>query len=176
VDSVSAPLTASGTTPITVQAHDVGSAGTAWVDFVVYEYFPAAQTWLATDETGWMAYSEGAAKTYSYDFGYFSGARWIDVWAADAAKNVSLKPKSVVVNYVKPNDFILAGESKVYLFPMLTGDTFQANMSMLFADNDADLYLWPPDYPGRAVWASAKDGNAAEAIAITAPVGSWHTS
>jgi alpha-tubulin suppressor-like RCC1 family protein len=174
VDAASAPLTASGTTHITVQAHDVGPAGMAWVDFVVYEYFPAAQAWLATDETGWMPYSEGTAKTYSYDFGYFSGPRWIDVWAADAAKNVSLKPKSVVTNYVKPNDFILQGESQLYLFPMPAGDAFQANMSMAYPDNDADLYLWPPDYPGRLYWVSAKAGNAAEAIAVTAPVGGYY--
>jgi hypothetical protein len=47
-------------------------------------------------------------------------------------------------------------------------------MSILYPDNDADLYLWPPDYPARPYWVSAQDWDAPESIHISAPVDGYY--
>ncbi|HQJ12465.1 MAG TPA: CARDB domain-containing protein, partial [Anaerolineae bacterium] len=146
VDAVTAPVkTSSGSVVLSITAHDVGDSGLAWMDFVVWEYFPSVRAWLVTDETGWMPYDS----VYWYSFGYFSGPRYIDVWVADAARNISAAPGSALVNYLKPDNFIMQGESHLYLFPLAQSAAFSSDMRFRFTFDDADLYLWPPDYPSR---------------------------
>ncbi len=167
VDTVSAPLkTSSGTVALSITAHDEGGSGLAWMDIVMWEYFPSLRTWLATEESGWMPYDS----TYWYRMGYFSGPRYFDVWVADTARNISAQPGSALVNYLKPDSFIIQGESQLYLFPLTQNAAFSADMTMGFSFDDADLYLWPPDYPARNYWVSANAGSAAEHITINAPV------
>ncbi|HOT91029.1 MAG TPA: hypothetical protein PLJ78_02965 [Anaerolineae bacterium] len=171
VDAVTAPLkTSSGSAVLSITAHDVGDSGLAWMDFVVWEYFPSVRAWLVTDETGWMPYDS----VYWYSFGYFSGPRYIDVWVADAARNISTAPGSALVNYLKPDNFIMQGESHLYLFPLTQNAAFSADMRFRFTFDDADLYLWPPDYPSRPYWYSANEGPTAEHIGITAPVEGYY--
>jgi hypothetical protein len=173
VDTVNAPLvTASSSVAISVQGHDDGGSGLAWVDLVVWEYFPSARAWVAMDESGWMGFSGN--DQYLYDLGYFSGPRFIDVWVADAAKNISAEPKSVLVNYLPAQSFIAQGESQLYLFPLAQNAAFSADLRPLFSLDDADLYLWPPDYPARNYWVSANDGMTPEHIGINAPVAGYY--
>ena len=176
VDAVVAPgVTSSRSVALEVTAHDPpDGSGLGWVDFVIWEYFPALRAWLVTDESGWLPCSPGVATTFYQDLGYFAGPRWIDVWAADKARNVSNAPRSVIVNYVKPDDFILQGDSQLFLFPLASGQPLSANLAVSFPDDDADLYLWPPDYPGRNYWFSAQDGMAPEHISINAPVSGYY--
>ena len=137
VDAVVAPgVTSSRAVALEITAHDPpGGSGLGWVDFVIWEYFPALRAWLVTDESGCLPCSAGVATTFYQDLGYFAGPRWIDVWAADKAR------ADLVVAY--PND-------------------------------DADLYLWPPDYPTHDYWASAQDGMAPQHISINAPVAGYY--
>lgn len=171
VDAVTAPLkTSASSVVLSIAAHDVGDSGLAWMDFVVWEYFPSVRAWLVTDETGWLPYNN----VYWYSFGYFSGPRYIDVWVADAARNISLAPGSALVNYLKPDNFIMQNESHLYLFPLARNAAFSSDMSFRFSFDDADLYLWPPDYPTRPYWYSANEGPAAEHIGVTAPVAGYY--
>ncbi len=171
VDGVTAPVkTNSGSVALSIAAHDVGDSGLAWMDLVVWEYFPSVRAWLVTDETGWVPYDS----VYWYSFGYFSGPRYIDVWVADAARNISAVPGSALVNYLKPDNFIMQGESHLYLFPLAQSAAFSADMSFRFSFDDADLYLWPPDYPSRPYWYSANEGPVAEHIGITAPIAGYY--
>ena len=48
------------------------------------------------------------------------------------------------------------------------------DLAVSFPNDDADLYLWPPDYPTRNYWASAQDGMAPEHISINAPVAGYY--
>ena len=168
-------VTSSRSVALEVTAHDPpGGSDLGWVDFVIWEYFPALRAWLVTDESGWLPCSPGVATTFYQDLGYFAGPRWIDVWAADRARNVSDAPQSVIVNYVKPDDFILQGDSQLFLFPLAPGQPLSADLAVSYSDDDADLYLWPPDYPARNYWFSAQDGMAPEHISINAPVAGYY--
>lgn len=173
IDAVSAPLvTSNSSIHLSIQAHDAGGSGLAWVDLVVWEYFASARAWLATDESGWMPFD--GLGIVDYDLGYFAGPRFIDVWVADAARNVSTEAKSVLVNYLKANDFVVQGESQLYLLPLQQGAPFSADLRPLFSLDDADLYLWPPDYPARPYWVSANDGVTPEHLAVNAPVAGYY--
>lgn len=175
VTSVSAPLVVNNPYfEMQVQASDAGGSGVAWVDVVVWEYFPSIRSWLMTDESGWQYMADGAVKHLWTNVDGFSGARYIDVWVADGQNNVSVEPYSVVVNYIEPDNFIFMGESHLFLFPMFSGDAFLAGLTNLYPQDDADLYLWPPDYPTHNYWYSAHDAGQPEGLAVTAPVTGYY--
>ncbi len=175
VTSVSAPLVVNNAYfEMQVEAADAGGSGVAWVDYVVWEYFPSIRSWLMTYESGWQFMADGAVKHLWANVDGFSGARYIDVWVADGQNNVSAEPYSVVVNYIEPDNFIFMGESHLFLFPMLNGDVFLAGLTNLYPQDDADLYLWPPDYPTHNYWYSAHEAGLPEGLAVTAPVNGYY--
>jgi alpha-tubulin suppressor-like RCC1 family protein len=175
VTSVSAPYVVSQSyVELEVQATDAGGSGVAWVDLVVWEYFPSARAWLMTDETGWKRFNDGSTNHFWYWMSSFSGPRFIDVWAADEQNNVSQQPVSVLVNYIEPDNFIFLGESHLFLFPLQTGDVLSADLTNLYSLDDADLYLWPPDYPSRDYWYSANDAGLPESLAVVAPLDGYY--
>ncbi len=167
VDSVQAPLNTVSTLPtLHVEAHDIGSAGVRYVDLVIYEYFQSTGSWLPVDESGWLPYTEGSYNYYEVPMGFFPGARWVEVWVADASNNISYDPFSVVINYIEPLSFIMPGESHFFLYPLYAGEQFTANMGFMYPDDDADLYLWPPQ---GSPWVSAKGYGVPESLSVTVP-------
>jgi len=168
--------TSSAYTTLNVSAHDnAGGSGVAWVYIFTWEYFPGLRDWLVTNESGWLPYSLGAAsQSYWINFGYFEGPRFFSVYVADQAENASLDASSAMINYIKPDNFIFPDESHLFAFPLLAGDSFSANLQNEYPDNDADLYLWPPDYPGHAYWASATPGSATEILNVSIPIDGWY--
>ena len=176
VTSVSAPLVMyQPYAELQVQASDdAGGSGVSWVNCVVWEYCPSLRAWLMTQETGWQFMADGAVKHLGVSLDGFSGARYLDVWVADGQNNISQEPYSLVVNYIEPDNFIFQGESQFFLFPMQTGDVVSASLTNLFSTDDADLYLWPPDYPTHNYWYSAHDAGYPEALNATAPLNGFY--
>ena len=122
----------------------------AWAYYTVWEYYPWANDWFVTEESGWRPASSGANTLYSFA-GYFSGPRIISLWVADRAQNLSTEV-SRLINYIKPDDFVMEGESKWYIYPLLKGEAMYA--TSYYRWGDADLYLWPPDWKTRGSWSS----------------------
>lgn len=145
----------SGSMTLSFTASDPDSpAGTAsgvrWAYYTVWEFYSWANDWFVTYESGWFSASSGL-NTLPYSAGYFSGPRVISLWVADTAQNVSSEV-SRLINYIKPDDYVFEGESKWYLYPLLSGEAMYA--SCYYRLGDADLYFWPPDWDTRGVWSS----------------------
>ncbi|NMC61606.1 MAG: DUF1566 domain-containing protein [SAR324 cluster bacterium] len=146
----------SGSMSLIFSASDPGAgtkaaSGVAWAYYVVWEFFPWANDWFATYDSGWFPAVEGSNNFAVYSPGYFSGPRFIELWVADKAQNVSAAV-SRLSNFIKPDDFVIEGESKWYLYPLNAGET--VNASSYYRWGDADLYLWAPDWQTRKPWSS----------------------
>jgi hypothetical protein len=141
------------------------SSGMGWSYFLFWEFVPSINDWLVMEESGWHPYS------YYNTLSIFDwpGPRFVEVYAADLAQNVSNPSGWGVFNYIPPDDFLFPGESRWYLYPLLAGDTLQANLTVYWPD--PDLYLWSES--GARLAVSATDGGAPESLSYTATQDEW---
>lgn len=162
-----APSYYSTQAPVGVSASDPApSSGLGWLYFLTWEFVPSINDWLVMEESGWLPYAPGTVLRV-FDW---PGPRFLEVYAADRAKNVSDPAGWGYFNYIPPSDFLLTGESRWYLFALLPGDHFQADLRINWPD--ADLYLWGEDGTRHAF--SANDGSAAERIDFVAAADGWY--
>ncbi|MBP8291952.1 MAG: DUF1566 domain-containing protein [Caldilineaceae bacterium] len=153
--------------PVGVSVSDPApSSGLGWLYFLTWEFVPSINDWLVMEESGWLPY---ASSTVLSIFNW-PGPRFLEVYAADQAKNVSEPAGWGYFNYIPPDDFLLTGESRWYLFALLAGERLQADLRINWPD--ADLYLWGEDGTRHAV--SANDGTAAERIDFVAGADGWY--
>ena len=141
---------------MTVAAHDpVPGTGVAWSYFLTWEFVPSVNDWLVMEESGWLPYR-------SYDripIFDWPGPRFLEVYVADSAQNASDPSGWALFNYIPPDDFLLTGESRWYLYPLLAGDRIDAQLRVNWPD--ADLYLWSEDgaaWPCRLRMARRRSG------------------
>ncbi len=153
--------------PVTVDASDPNpSSGLAWAYYLFWEFVPSINDWLVLDESGWLPFSSSQVVSI-FDW---PGPRFVEVFVADAADNVSDPSGLGVFNYIPPSDFLLEYESRWYLVPMLAGDELRADLSVSWPD--PDLYVWGED--GTRYAYSATDGSATERVRLVAPRDGWY--
>ncbi|MBL7183042.1 MAG: DUF11 domain-containing protein [Anaerolineae bacterium] len=97
-------------------------------------------TWIAAQESDWLPYTPSYAWTLSQG----DGVKYLGVWAADAAWNVSaLDRRSLTfTNLVESSQFLAAGQRIQYRFPLHYGKL--AVFNAIAHEGNPDLYVWQP--------------------------------
>ncbi len=97
--------------------------------------------WEVVQSSGWVSYQETSDWTLASE----SGARFIGVWVADGAGNVSLLSKDAVdfASLLLPGETIDQRRWIPYLVHYEAGEDVTATLETM--SGDADLYVWFPD-------------------------------
>ena len=149
----------------TVSDEQPGS-GVARLYFVEYEYSQAANQWTPVRQSGWLEYAS-ANSNYSWQLLPTSGMKFLQVWAADGAGNISVFPGKAYVNFAPAVQRVRLNQRRVYGYPLTNGQALTARLEPV--SGDPDLYLWAPDHATRPPWVSnLRQG--VDDLSIEAPV------
>jgi hypothetical protein len=152
---------------ITLEATAVDSGGNGLASILYGELLwnSTAQRWIVEQWSDWMAYGASHAWTVSAA----PGLRYIQAFAADHAGNISPTSAKAMINFMLPQDSLLAGETRIYRRWVEAGQCLSVTVSP--QQGDADLYVWPPDYSqDQTYWYSLNGGSAVDAVQLPAPV------
>jgi parallel beta-helix repeat protein len=156
-----ADATAVQTVTLSIGASDdPGGSGVGALRVVEFAYSQAAAGWVVAQESAWLTYTESLA----WRLVPGAGARYLQVWAADRAGNISTHPAEDRINLIPPSDAIAAGQVRVYRQAATVGQTLSVTVTPL--SGDPDLYIW--DGAGGAVGASYTTGIDAWSGVVTA--------
>jgi uncharacterized repeat protein (TIGR01451 family) len=118
------------------------STDTVYLLFIEYQFFQSANDWVAAASTGWLP--AGSVMTgYPWALQPGAGAHYLQVWAADAAGNVSVAPGLAYINVLPDIVHVAQWEANIFRFELAAGQRMLARLASLFGD--ADLYIWAPD-------------------------------
>jgi len=166
----------------TVTLAMAASAGTTEVFIQQYEYYPSAEQWLLTKNSGWLLYTATMPFNAMWDLQSTPGVKYFQIWAKDKQGQLSSQPYHTFVTYAPSYTapLVFSGrvgrEQKVrYKHKLNMGDPLVASLKSLAGD--ADLYIWSPDsnastrWGGRPAWVSELSGNkVTDQLALIAPV------
>ena len=96
--------------------------------------------WIVAQESGWLHYSP----TYSWTLSERDGVKYLGVWLADEAWNVSsLDRRSLTfTNLMGNSQFLAAGQRIQYRFPLQPVSL--AVFNVIAKEGNPDLYVWQP--------------------------------
>lgn len=162
VTQVTANDGAQWTTAATAALHIAASDNVGVASMYVVEriYNNAARRWTPVQQSGWIDFSP----THTWVFSPSGGARYLQVWAADAAGNIATVAQQALINYLRADDEVLEGQVRVYRFYLTAGATWRFTVDALAGD--PDLYVWNAD--GALVAYSNAFDLTGEATTITA--------
>lgn len=159
-----AASTYSATVALTQTIQDnAGGSGVHSMYFVEYEYNQASQQWVPVQESGWVSYSG----VYSYTLAPRGGVKYLQLWARDAARNISLTPAKAMINYVPTAQSVSTGEVKIYRLQLAQGASVAIVLETV--SGDADLYVWKPSSTGQPDWISNNEGTQQDWVTFVAP-------
>jgi hypothetical protein len=133
---------------LTITAFDE-EGGSGVTDIAVIEYALVEAQWVQVGGSGWVPYAE-ALSGVVWLLSPEPGARYLHVYAADAAGNVSPQPFVRAVNLISPGSVVRQGEVHVYRLVLASGSSLTLRSS-----GDADLYVW--DRSGNLVASAVTD-------------------
>lgn len=151
---------------LTLAAHDQGGGAVASMYMVEGVYNNAARSWVVRQESGWVPY----ASSYAFRLDDGGGARYLQVWVADAAGNRTPLGSQILINYTPQQEEIRTGPVRVYRLVLAPGESVTANL--LVSTGDADLYVW--DENSSLVGYGNRSGAAAEQVTLRSDVGGMH--
>ena len=134
-----AVFTSSRAVTLKTTATDVGM-GVSHLLFIEYVFNQALNIWQPVRVTPWMPYATAASMFWVLDL--TPGTHYLQSWASDRAGNVSFEGPLALINYMPFEDFLSAGEVRVYRRPFTTPQTVNLTLS---SAGSADLYVWYPD-------------------------------
>jgi hypothetical protein len=150
---------------LTLAAHDQDGAVSAMY-LVERVYSNAARRWIVRQESGWIPYA-GSYPLTLYETG---GARYWQVWVADAAGNRTATGSQVLINYTPQQETLMAGQVRVYRLKLVPGESVMAGLSL--TTGDADLYVWNEN--GDLAGYSNRSGSAADQVTVLSNAGGMH--
>jgi hypothetical protein len=101
-----------------------------------------AGSWVPVKWTEWLGYN---GLPHAYELHPTPGIRYIQMWGADAAGNISARPALRRVNYIPNEDEVEQGEVRIYRQNVTAGQCLAVSVEPLGAQMDPDLYVWAPD-------------------------------
>ncbi len=149
---------------LTLDAQDnPGGTGVHSMYIVEFEFNHVSRQWLPAQESGWMAY------TISYPWTLLpgSGVKYIQVWFADGALNISNLPGRAMINYIPGGESIGQGEWRLYRQEI--GQGTEVTITLDVVSGDADLHVWNPGSSGDPDYHSINLGTAQDQVVFTAP-------
>ena len=129
-----AQWTAAPTVELAISASD--NVGVTSMYLVERVYNHAARRWLPIQQSGWIDFSP----SHTFTFSPVGGARYLQVWAADAAGNVATVAQQALINHLRADDELLEGQVRVHRFHLAAGETWRFTVDALAGD--PDLYVW----------------------------------
>ncbi|MBI3960816.1 MAG: IPT/TIG domain-containing protein [Chloroflexi bacterium] len=132
-----------------------------------FVYSQGTERWLLLQESGWLPTATPQA-VLGWSLFPLPGIHTLQAWAADVVGNVSA-PLRLGVNYVVSPDAVQQDQVRLYRYTLKPNQ--QLHVRVQPSSGDADLYIWPPDHPDRAAWASVNEGLAVDELTVVAPVG-----
>ncbi len=159
-----AEFTSNPNVTLRTNATDSGSGVDALL-FIEFVYNQNTNTWVPIHNSGWIDY--GSAATINWLLSPKPGAKYIQVWAADEAGNISLQPQEAFINLTTGTDTLAAGQARLYRRAYELGET--VSVCLTTYSGDGDLYVWPPNWPTEPVVFSITE-EAADCVSFAAPV------
>lgn len=167
-----AAQTSSGTIRITLTAEDPApGSGVSEVRFAEYVFSGGA--WVPTAaslRSPWEVYAPEAI--YTWALSDEPGVKYIQAWARDGAGNISTPAcaRQESINRIGcaalPTGDV--NRTAVYRYALKAGTGVRARLTSTLGD--ADLYVYPPDFPARPAWVSNLDPPAVDEVSFSAPV------
>lgn len=131
-----------------------------------YEYYPETGQWTLAVQSDWLEYT-ATPSDYSWQVQPTAGVKYLQVWAADSAGEVSRVPYQAPLNFVPSSGELAQNEVHFYRYPLNPGDQLTARLEA--SSGDPDLAIWPVDYlNGWPAWVSNQTGGVDE-ISFVAP-------
>jgi hypothetical protein len=152
--------TEAATVTLALEVEDDRGVALLYVAERVYDSM--AGQWRAEQVTGWVAYTD----LYTLTLQPVGGARYLQVWVADAAGNISRGAAAGPINYLRPAGRLEQGQVHVYRGTLLPGEVLRAELAT--AAGDADLYVW--DAAGN-LWLSNNYDLLRDSVEVMAPAG-----
>ena len=162
------PTTDNRSVTLATTAHDLpqpNGAGLGQVMYVEMHWSGGAQTWVPVQFTEWLPYSP---QPHSWQMHPAPGMRYLQVWVADLALNVSAVAAKTLINYVPATDALLAGEMRIFRLYVEAGQCLRITLTP--TSGDPDLYVWPPGYQaGQLAWYSILGAGEPDMVEIPVP-------
>lgn len=159
-----ADTTSSREVILTLDAQDnPGGTGVQSMYIIEMEFNYASRQWLPARESGWVAYTT----SYPWTLLPGSGVKYIQVWFADGALNISDLPGKDMICYIPAGDSIGQGEWRLYRQEINQGTIVTITLDVV--SGDADLYVWNPGSLGPPDYYSINSGPAQDQVIFTAP-------
>jgi hypothetical protein len=126
----------------------------------------AAKVEILVQDSGWVDYAVGQSN-YMWNLLPTAGLKYLQVWAADGAGNLSIQPFKAYINFAPATQRVRENQRKVYRYRVVDGQTLTARLEPV--SGDPDLYLWAPDHDTRPPWVSnLREG--VDDLSISAPI------
>jgi subtilisin family serine protease len=144
-----------------ITATDTGGKVSAMY-FVERIYNNAARLWAPRQQSGWIDFRPAFNMTLSET----GGARYLQVWVADEAGNISTSSLRALINYLPAQESVLEGQVRLYRLWLTNGEQTQASLTP--TSGDPDLYVWAEG--GALAGYSNLAGAAVDSLHFTAQV------
>ena len=149
---------------LTLDAQDnPGGTGVQLMYTIEFEFNYASFQWLPAQESGWVAYTTSCPWMLLPG----GGTKYVQVWFADGAQNISDLPGKDMINYVPSGENIGQGEWRLYRQEISQGAVVIITLDVV--SGDADLYVWNPSSTGAPDYYSINYGTAQDQVIFTAP-------
>ncbi len=156
--------TSSREVTLTLSAQDnPGGTGVQSMYIIEFEFNCASRQWVPAQLSGWVAYTT----SYPWLLLPGSGIKYIRVWFADGALNISHLPGKDMINYIPSGESIAQGEWRLYRQEIKQGAIVAIILDV--AVGDADLYVWNPGSTGAPDYYSINSGTARDQVIFIAP-------
>ena len=101
---------------------------------------PTTGDWIQASSSGWISYTE----TYTWTLSAGQGVRYLGVWVADPALNISILDEHdlVFVNRIDGNQTLADGQRVQYRGDLEEGTWLAGLLTTIYGD--PDLYAWRP--------------------------------
>lgn len=143
-------------------------SGVTHLLYVEYIFNLNTRHWMAVAVSGWVPYAE-ASVGYPWQLYPLGGAHYIQVWAADAAGNISADAGLRFINWV-PGETpfgLAADEVHSYLTRLNSGQGLTLHLTSV--TGDADLYVWRTTAAGPVLVAASYLEDSVEEVSFVAP-------
>ncbi len=153
----------------TLAQDEVGGSGVARVLYVEYVFNLNFRQWTAVAISDWLPYPE-AGINYPWLLYPLPGVHYFQVWAADAAGNISQNFGLAYINLMPGTTPVSLAEDEVhiYLMHLIAGQS--ATLRLTSVTGDADIYVWRPGAAGPVLVAASYLEDPVEEVSFNAPV------
>jgi len=139
-------------------------SGLASVRYAELIWNMAANRWVVHQWSEWLPFGPDHNWTLSEK----PGLRYVQVYVADQAGNISAAPAKAPINYIQTQDTLDGGEVRVYRRWVGAGQCLEVTLTP--QSGDPDLYVWPPNYAnGDTYWHSGNGGTMPDSVQVNAP-------